>query len=115
MVLYGMQFGNGRSLQFLLSIFISIAEDILVLQPLKVLLFALAFALLVQKPDEGEFESAGDFDDDEVEQVDISGSQSSIPEKKRVPSSPRSVSPKFMALTRSNYHNKEILKLYSIF
>ena len=97
-----MQFGNGRSLQWLLSIFISIAEDIFVLQPLKVLVFALAFALLVKKPDEGEFESSDDFNDDEVEHVDILESQNTISEKKRVLSSPRSVSLNFVAQRHSN-------------
>lgn len=56
-ILYGMQFGNGKSLKWLLSIFISIFQDIFVTQPLKVLIFALGFALIVKKPDEGEFES----------------------------------------------------------
>jgi hypothetical protein len=84
-----MQFGNGRSLQWLFSIVISIAEDIFVLQPLKVLLFALAFALLVKKPDEGEFGLSGDYDEKELEQIDILGSQNSIPEKKQAPSSAR--------------------------
>ena len=84
-----MQFGNGRSLQWLFSIIVSIVEDIFILQPLKVLMFALGFALLVKKPDEGEFEMLGDYDDDdEVQQGDILGSP--IPEK-RVPASPRLV------------------------
>jgi hypothetical protein len=84
-----MQFGNGRSLQWLFSIMVSIVEDIFILQPLKVLMFALGFALLVKKPDEGEFEMLGDYDDDdEVQQGDILGSP--IPEK-RVPASPRLV------------------------
>ncbi len=97
-----MQFGNGRSLQWLFSIVVSIAEDIFVLQPLKVLVFALGFALLVRKPDEGEFEMSDydDVDDDEVQRGDILilGSQSSIPEKKR---SPRLVLLIFMSIYRS--------------
>ena len=89
-ILYGMQFGNGRSLQWLLSIVISIMEDVFVLQPLKVLLFALGFALLVKKPDDGEFEMSEDYDDDAIEMGIISESQDNIPEKK-APTSPRLV------------------------
>lgn len=80
--MYGMQFGNGRSLQWLMSIVISIMEDIFVLQPLKVLLFALGFALLVKKPDEGEFEMSENCDDDAIEMEVVSESQDNIPEKK---------------------------------
>lgn len=63
-VLYGMQFGNGRSLQWLFSIIVSICEDIFVLQPLKVLALALAFAVIMRKPDEGEFGMSEYYDDD---------------------------------------------------
>lgn len=83
-----MQFGNGRSLQWLFSIFISIVEDIFVLQPLKVFVFALGFALLVKKPDEGEFEVLGDYDDEEVQKGNFVESQSGIP-RKEVSVSPR--------------------------
>lgn len=85
-----MQFGNGRSLQWLFSIVVSICEDIFVLQPLKVLALALGFALLIKKPDEGEFElSIGDYEDEEsLQQGSISGPEGEIPEKK-LPSSPR--------------------------
>ena len=85
-ILYGMQFGNGRSIQWLISIVISIVEDIFVLQPLKVLLFALGFALLVKKPDEGEFEMSENYDDNDVMEMEIvPGSQDNIAEKKAPP------------------------------
>ena len=81
-----MEFGNGRSLQWLFSIVVSIVEDIFVLQPLKVLVFALAFALLVKKPDEGEFESSQDYDNEDVfiQQGNEKGYQTKAPNSARL-------------------------------
>lgn len=88
-ILYGMQFGNGRSLQWLFSNVVSICEDILVVQPLKVLALALVFALLVKKPDEGEFRASGaeSLQDDEELLVN-SPSDSASEHKSRCAASP---------------------------
>ncbi|CAH3175942.1 unnamed protein product [Porites evermanni] len=55
-VLYGMQFENVKSLQWLFSSVVSFVQDILITQPLKVLGLAVFFALVVKKPDQGEFQ-----------------------------------------------------------
>ncbi|XP_048575324.1 polycystic kidney disease protein 1-like 2 [Nematostella vectensis] len=55
-ILYGMQFKNVKSLSWLTSSIVSFIQDVLITQPLKVLLTAIFFALVVKKPDKGEFE-----------------------------------------------------------
>lgn len=49
-LLYGIQFGKRTSEQWLLSMFISVTQDIFVSQPLKVVLLAVVFAFLIKKP-----------------------------------------------------------------
>lgn len=44
-VIYGMQFENVKSLQWLFSSCVSFVQDVLITQPLKVLSFILAIAL----------------------------------------------------------------------
>lgn len=55
-VLYGITFQNKKSLEWLFSSCVSFVQDVLVTQPLKVLGLAVFFALVVKKPDKGEFE-----------------------------------------------------------
>ncbi|KAL9957104.1 hypothetical protein ACROYT_G038703 [Oculina patagonica] len=55
-IFYGMEFGNIRSLQWLFSSCVSFVQDVFITQPLKVLGLAVFFALVVKKPDKGEFE-----------------------------------------------------------
>ena len=50
-LLYGVQFGKKKSEQWLLSLFISIFQDIFVSQPLKVIVISLFFAYILKKPD----------------------------------------------------------------
>ncbi|XP_071814843.1 polycystin family receptor for egg jelly-like isoform X3 [Apostichopus japonicus] len=53
------QFGREKSMEWLLSIGISLAQDIFLAQPIKVLLLALFFSLIIKKPEEEE-ENAND-------------------------------------------------------
>lgn len=53
-VWYGMAFGNAKSLDWLASISISLVQDVLLLQPMKVFVMALFIALVVKKLDEEE-------------------------------------------------------------
>lgn len=55
-VFYGMQFQNKKSLQWLVSSSVSFVQDVVITQPLKVLGLAVFFALVVKKPDQGEFQ-----------------------------------------------------------
>ena len=95
LILYGMEFGNGRSLQWLFSTVVSICEDIFVLQPLKVLVLALIFALLVKKPDEGEFSipAADASRYDEKELLVTSGSRTDLHPKTQAQSPTLAVRP----------------------
>uniref|UniRef100_A0A7M5WZ65 Uncharacterized protein n=1 Tax=Clytia hemisphaerica TaxID=252671 RepID=A0A7M5WZ65_9CNID len=53
-VWYGMAFGNKRSLEWLTSVTIGLVQDILLVQPLKVLVIAVFVALVVRKLDDEE-------------------------------------------------------------
>ncbi|XP_078722759.1 polycystin-1-like protein 3 [Lampetra fluviatilis] len=53
-MLYGLQYGRKRSLEWLLTTSISIFQSIFITQPLKVLGFAVFFALVLKKGDEVE-------------------------------------------------------------
>ncbi|XP_005409414.1 PREDICTED: polycystic kidney disease protein 1-like 2 isoform X2 [Chinchilla lanigera] len=59
-MLYGLHYGRASSLRWLLSMAVSLAESMLVTQPLKVLGFAAFFALVSKRVDD-------DDDDDEME------------------------------------------------
>ena len=48
-VFYGMQFGNVKSLQWLATITFSLVQDVLLLQPARVMLVALFFAFVLKK------------------------------------------------------------------
>ena len=52
-VWYGMAFGNKKSVDWLLSVSISLVQDILLVQPLKIFAMALFMALIVKKVEEG--------------------------------------------------------------
>ncbi|KAL7385772.1 hypothetical protein ABVT39_028164 [Epinephelus coioides] len=56
-MLYGLKFGKERSVSWLVSMIISFFQSILVIQPLKVLLLAVFFALVIKKVDEEDFEN----------------------------------------------------------
>lgn len=49
-LLYGLQFENKQQEEWLVSMFVSMFQDILVSQPLKVVIVAIFFALLFKKP-----------------------------------------------------------------
>ena len=49
-LLYGISFDNKQQEEWLVSMFVSIAQDILISQPLKVIIVAILFALLLKKP-----------------------------------------------------------------
>nr|XP_043906417.1 polycystic kidney disease protein 1-like 2 [Solea senegalensis] len=51
-MLYGLKFGKERSISWLVSMVVSFFQSILIIQPLKVLCFAVFFALVVKKIDE---------------------------------------------------------------
>ena len=53
-LLYGLQFDNKQQEQWLVSMFISMFQDILISQPLKVIIVATFFALLFKKPQDEE-------------------------------------------------------------
>lgn len=55
-VFYGTKFQNKKSLQWLFSSSVSFVQDVVITQPLKVLGLAVFFALVVKKPDQGEFQ-----------------------------------------------------------
>ncbi|XP_049449240.1 polycystic kidney disease protein 1-like 2 [Epinephelus fuscoguttatus] len=65
-MLYGLKFGKERSVSWLVSMIISFFQSILVIQPLKVLLLAVFFALVIKKVDEEDFENV-EFDRNLVE------------------------------------------------
>ncbi|XP_048589739.1 polycystic kidney disease protein 1-like 2 isoform X2 [Nematostella vectensis] len=50
--LYGFQFGKEKAAEWLTSMFISVVQDVLISQPIKVLVVALIIALFVKKIDE---------------------------------------------------------------
>lgn len=53
-LLYGLQFDNKQQEEWLVSMFVSMFQDILISQPLKVIIIAILFALLLKKPQDEE-------------------------------------------------------------
>ena len=53
-LLYGLSFDNKQQEEWLVSMFVSMAQDILISQPLKVVIVAIFFALLLKKPQDEE-------------------------------------------------------------
>eukprot|EP00794_Sanderia_malayensis_P008988 gene8988-9948_t len=53
-IIYGMTFGNSRSLDWLSSITLSAVSDILVIQPVKVIAIAVFFALVIRKVEDDQ-------------------------------------------------------------
>ena len=53
-LLYGLQFDDKQQKEWLVSMFVSMFQDILISQPLKVIIMAIFFALLFKKPQEEE-------------------------------------------------------------
>ena len=51
-IIYGMTFGNTRSLEWLSSVTFGFVQDILLIQPVKVFVIAVLFALIVRKIEE---------------------------------------------------------------
>jgi polycystin 1L2 len=49
-LMYGIQFGKRTSEKWLLSMFISVTQDIFISQPLKVIALAVVFAFIIKKP-----------------------------------------------------------------
>lgn len=49
-LMYGIEFGKRTSEKWLLSMFVSVTQDIFVSQPLKVIVFAVIFAFIIKKP-----------------------------------------------------------------
>ena len=66
-LLYGVQFGKKKSEQWLLSLFISIFQDIFVSQPLKVIVISLFFAYILKKPDASVLQDSNNNSVTEVE------------------------------------------------
>uniref|UniRef100_A0A3P8P2Q7 Polycystic kidney disease 1 like 2a n=1 Tax=Astatotilapia calliptera TaxID=8154 RepID=A0A3P8P2Q7_ASTCA len=56
-MLYGLKFGKPRSISWLVSMVISFFQSVLLIQPLKVLCFAIFFALVIKKVDEEDFQN----------------------------------------------------------
>ncbi|XP_063356334.1 polycystin-1-like protein 2 [Pelmatolapia mariae] len=56
-MLYGLKFGKPRSINWLVSMVISFFQSVLLIQPLKVLCFAIFFALVIKKVDEEDFQN----------------------------------------------------------
>ncbi|KAF7660849.1 hypothetical protein LDENG_00274430 [Lucifuga dentata] len=56
-MLYGLKFGKERSINWLVSLVISFFQSLFVIQPLKVLCFAIFFALVLKKVDEESFQN----------------------------------------------------------
>ncbi|KAK2906286.1 hypothetical protein Q8A73_010229 [Channa argus] len=56
-MLYGLKFGKGRSINWLVSMMVSFFQSILVIQPLKVICLAVFFALIIKKVDEDDFQN----------------------------------------------------------
>ncbi|XP_028446278.1 polycystic kidney disease protein 1-like 2 [Perca flavescens] len=56
-MLYGLKFGKGRSVSWLVSMIVSFFQSIFVIQPLKVLCLAVFFALVTKKIDEEDFQN----------------------------------------------------------
>ena len=50
--LYGFEFGDEKAMHWLISLLISFIQDVLISQPIKVLLLALVVAILIKKPQE---------------------------------------------------------------
>lgn len=62
-VLYSIQWGEEKSNQWLASVTVSLVQDIVFVQPIKIIVLALCFALLIRHPAE----------DDDLKETDISG------------------------------------------
>uniref|UniRef100_A0A668RUR2 Polycystic kidney disease 1 like 2a n=1 Tax=Oreochromis aureus TaxID=47969 RepID=A0A668RUR2_OREAU len=56
-MMYGLKFGKPRSISWLVSMVISFFQSVLLIQPLKVLCFAIFFALVIKKVDEEDFQN----------------------------------------------------------
>ncbi|PFX18998.1 Polycystic kidney disease protein 1-like 2 [Stylophora pistillata] len=61
-LLYGLNFDNKQQAEWLISMFVSMAQDVLVSQPIKVIFMAVLFALLLKKPQD---------EDDDVINVEL--------------------------------------------
>ncbi|XP_070533290.1 polycystin-1-like protein 2 isoform X1 [Ptychodera flava] len=57
-ILYSLEWGNEKSVQWLLSFVISFLQSVFLLQPVKVVLMALVISLIFKKPDEDEYEGS---------------------------------------------------------
>ena len=53
-ILYGMTFGNKKSLDWLASVTISLLQDIIIIQPFKVFAFAIFIALVIKRVDDDD-------------------------------------------------------------
>ncbi|XP_015245063.1 PREDICTED: polycystic kidney disease protein 1-like 2 [Cyprinodon variegatus] len=56
-MLYGLKFGKERSISWLVSMVVSFFQSLLFIQPLKVICFAVFFALVIKKVDEEDFQN----------------------------------------------------------
>ncbi|XP_048575421.1 uncharacterized protein LOC5516858 isoform X2 [Nematostella vectensis] len=65
-LMYGIQFGKHTSEKWLLSMFISVTQDIFISQPLKVILLALFFAYVLKKPPSDQNNNANELDSKEL-------------------------------------------------
>ena len=63
-ILYGFQFGKEKATHWLISLLISIVQDVFIIQPIIVLFIALSIALLIKTPQE-QIEATNVNDDDE--------------------------------------------------
>nr|XP_046204229.1 polycystic kidney disease protein 1-like 2 [Oncorhynchus gorbuscha] len=54
-MMYGLTYGKDRSISWLISMFVSFFQSLLIIQPLKVLGFAAFFALILKKVDQEEY------------------------------------------------------------
>ena len=86
-LLYGIEFGQQKSTQWLISMFFSLTQDIFVSQPLKVVGLAIVFAYIFKKPDKVTFSSSlGDRFDEHWLQNQLETTQQSVHEHAVVPS-----------------------------
>lgn len=86
-LLYGIQFGQQKSTQWLLSMFFSLTQDIFVSQPLKVVGLAIFFAYIFRKPDKVTFSSSlSDRSDEDWLQHQLQITQKDLNEDVVVPS-----------------------------
>lgn len=59
-VFYGITFGPDKSAKWLMSMTISLVQDVLISQPIKIFLLASIFALLIKDPNKAESEPITD-------------------------------------------------------